>query len=160
LPVKNNKESSKNPNRPDPSPAGPSHPAHVISFWALERYILNGPGAVDIPDDTWTMYIEALPVIGRYEFASGGPLPDGSVVDNSMGQHFCKFLKKRGINPSSFATYVHRFPDGRAVEAKAYPNDLLPDFRRWLRSEYEPKIFPKYLKYVQEKAAHKRRKAA
>jgi hypothetical protein len=36
---------------------------------------------------------------------------------------------EKGIDPTTFPTYQHRYEDGRVVNARLYPNTLLADFR-------------------------------
>jgi hypothetical protein len=61
--------------------------------------------------------------------------------DISQGKMFSNWLRKvKGVNTDDMPSYVHKFEDGRApVLARAYPNELLPEFRKhftevWLRS--------------------------
>ena len=71
-------------------------------------------------------------------------LPDNMMPDISTGRMFSGFLRSKGIDPSEFPTYQHEFapPDGRIVQARLYPIEHLPDFRRyfheiWLQDHAE-----------------------
>jgi hypothetical protein len=56
------------------------------------------------------------------------------VPDISQGRMFCKYLRdNHGIDTDSLPQYMHRYPDGRVVPAKLYPESILGDFRKFLR---------------------------
>ena len=84
--------------------------------------------------------------------------PGGMMPDISTGLMFSGFLRKRGINPNEFPKYDHEFNDPArpVVEARLYPIELLPEFRKyfnevWLPSKaetYLAKNFPKALPHV------------
>ena len=53
--------------------------------------------------------------------ADGYTLPEYLVPDISEGRMFSKWLwDEKRIDPSSFPTYLHRYEDGRFVEARLY----------------------------------------
>jgi hypothetical protein len=61
----------------------------------------------------------------------GYTLPEHMVPDISHGPMYCKWLRdKYGIDTDALPTYIHIYEDGRRVPAKAYPENLLPDFRK------------------------------
>lgn len=61
----------------------------------------------------------------------GYGLPEKMVPDISMGRFMCQFLRDElGVNTDDLPVYLHRYPDGRVVEAKIYPNEFLAEFRR------------------------------
>lgn len=47
--------------------------------------------------------------------------------------------KEKGIDPSTFPSYMHRYTDGRVVPARLYPNELLADFRKHFHDDWLPK---------------------
>ena len=74
--------------------------------------------------------------------ADGKPL----YPDISVGQTFATYLKE---NDATFyenaKTYTHTFPDGRKpVEAKKYPVEALPIFRKFVYEQWIPKYAKKY----------------
>ena len=81
--------------------------------------------------------------------------PDRMMPDISTGRMFSDFLRRRGIDADQFPTYEHEFADSLrpTVNARLYPIEHLPEFRRyfnevWLpqRAEaYFEKRFPKAL---------------
>lgn len=61
-------------------------------------------------------------------------LPEHMVPDISHGRIYCKWLRdSHGIDTAP--TYALVYEDGRRVAAKAYPEALLPNFRRHFREE-------------------------
>lgn len=69
----------------------------------------------------------------------GYTLPEHMVPDISHGRMYCKWLRdKYGIDTDALPTYIHIYEDGRRVPAKAYPENLLPDFRKHFREEWLP----------------------
>lgn len=77
----------------------------------------------------------------------GYELPDRMLPDISMGRFLCKHLRDAlGVDTDSLPVYLHRFPDGRTVEAKIYPNSYLAEFRRIIQEEWLPKKAAEYFK--------------
>jgi hypothetical protein len=77
--------------------------------------------------------------------ADGYTLPEKMMPDISEGRMFCKWLREeKGVEPNHFPTYKHRFADGRVVDAKLYPNELLADFRAHFHGTWLPKKAPQY----------------
>ena len=66
--------------------------------------------------------------------------PDGMMPDISTGRMFSGFLRSRGIDPNQFPTYEHEFADSsrRAVQARLYPIEYLPDFRIYFNETWLP----------------------
>ena len=96
--------------------------------------------------------------IGQME-NDGYTLPDTMLPDISMGRMFCKWLREsKGVDANRLPKYKHRYQDGRVVDANAYPNTVLADFRRhfyedWLPNhaiKYFEKRDPKALPYLQK----------
>lgn len=70
----------------------------------------------------------------------GYELPERMVPDISMGRFLCKHLRDElGIDTDALPVYLHRYPDGRTVEAKIYPDTFLAEFRRIILDEWLPK---------------------
>jgi KilA-N domain len=121
----------------------------------IERYLQNRS---KVPYTHFSMLNElTLGLIAPLEQA-GYTLPQEMVPDISEGRIFCKWLRDtKDIEPNTFPTYIHSYPDGRNVPAKLYPLELYEDFRRhfneiWLVA-HAPKYFAardaKALVYVQ-----------
>ena len=72
--------------------------------------------------------------------ADGYILPDELLPDISEGKMFCAFLRaSKGVRTNDLPKYLHDYEDGRTVRANAYPDSLLPDFRRHLHEVWLPK---------------------
>jgi hypothetical protein len=121
----------------------------------IERYMANRS---EIPHTHFSMLNEMMfGFVGQME-KDGYTLPERLVPDISMGQIFCKWLRSKGVDTKKLPTYKHRYQDGRVVDAKAYPNSVLPDFRihfyeDWLPNhaiDYFKKRDPKALPYLQK----------
>lgn len=77
----------------------------------------------------------------------GYELPEKMVPDISMGKFLCKHLRDAiGVDTDSLPVYIHRFPDGRAVEAKIYPDAYLAEFRKIIQEEWLPQKAAAYFK--------------
>lgn len=111
-------------------------PAHI------DRYMQNRS---KVPYTHFSMLNElTLNLIAPLEQA-GYTLPQELVPDISEGRLFCKWLRDhKGIEPNTFDTYEHSYPDGRNVQAKLYPNELYEDFRRHFNETWLPLHAPRY----------------
>jgi hypothetical protein len=118
---------------------GPEHlPYH------LQRYLINND---KVPAGYFSILAEmSILLIGPLE-RLGYRLPPEMVPDISSGRIFCKWLRNvNGIDTDSLPFYFHRYPDGRVVPAKLYPEELLPDFRRHVREVWLPEHATDYFR--------------
>lgn len=83
-----------------------------------------------------------------YTIPDKGEHGQGMYPDISVGRMFSDYLKKSDSEfKDSFKTYDHSFPDDRAdVQARMYPIELLPLFRRFVFEEWVPKNANNYFK--------------
>ena len=93
----------------------------------LRRYVAN---MSNVPVGHFSMLNEMTVALIAPLEQMGYVMPDTLVPDISEGRMFSKFLRDNGYDPDSMPSYIHRYEDGRAVEARAYPNGVLPMFRR------------------------------
>lgn len=112
----------------------------------LERYVLNQGS---IPPTHFSMLNEmTMALIAPMEH-KGYTLPENMIPDISEGRMFCRWLREqKGIDTNALPTYTHAYQDGRRVQAKLYPIDLLPDFRRHFNQVWLPQ---RAVSYFQEK---------
>lgn len=76
---------------------------------------------------------------------AGYTMPQEMVPDISEGRIFCKWLREvRGIEPNTFPSYNHEYPDGRVVQARLYPIELYEDFKRHFNEIWLPQHAPRY----------------
>lgn len=80
------------------------------------------------------------------------PVNDKTVPDGSVGSHWANHWKTISHKHEKRIPYQHDYPDSYRqsqangyIEAKAYPDAALPEFRRWFREVYLPTKFPKYI---------------
>lgn len=67
-------------------------------------------------------------------------MPERMWPDISSAKMFTPYMRARGIDTRALPRYWHVFEDGRQpVEAIAWPEELLADFRRHFREEWLPK---------------------
>lgn len=117
----------------------PSLPYH------LRRYMAN---MSNVPYGYFSMLNEVtLSLIGPLE-QLGYTVSSSMIPDISLGRTFSKHLRSLGYPVDSFPTYPHKFEDGRIVDARAYPNALIGELRKffvedWLRTKSQ--------KYFQER---------
>lgn len=93
----------------------------------LRRYMAN---LTSVPNGHFSMMNEmTLALIAPLE-QIGYTMPDRLVPDISEGRMFSRWLRENGYDPDSMPSYLHGYEDGRVVSARAYPNKVLPNFRR------------------------------
>lgn len=119
----------------------------------LKRYLINMP---NVPYGYFSMLNEVtLSLIGPLE-ALGYTVSSCMIPDISLGRTFSKHLRSLGYPVDDYPTYPHKYEDGRIVDARAYPNALIGELRRffveeWLRDksqEYFSKRDPSALPYL------------
>ncbi|TYQ19872.1 UNVERIFIED_ORG: KilA domain-containing protein [Zoogloea ramigera] len=112
----------------------------------IQRYMVNR-GA--IPATHFSMLNEIIFGLIAPMESEGYTLPEGLVPDISEGRMFSKWIRdEKGVEPSMFPSYKHRYMDGRVVDARLYPNEYLADFRAHFNNVWLPQ---KALKYFQER---------
>ena len=89
--------------------------------------------------------------------------PDKLMPDISTGRMFSDFLRQKGIDPDQFPTYQHEFADETRmpVQARLYPIEHLPEFRRYFNEVWLPtraegyfrERFPRALPYLPDVSA-------
>jgi hypothetical protein len=125
----------------------------AVSRWVTE-WIAGGPRIVERMPYHLRRYVANMSAVPRTHFsilqeltyaliapmeAQGYTLPDNMLPDISEGRMFSGWLRKeKGIDPSSFPSYTHRYEDGRAVQARLYPNELLAEFREHFQVVWLP----------------------
>ena len=88
------------------------------------------------------IYLNLLAVLEDY-----GVIPPNSIMpDISTGRMFSDFLRSKGFHPESFPTYEHEFTDSSrpSVNARLYPIEHLPDFRRYFNEVWLPQRAENY----------------
>lgn len=112
----------------------PSKPVEIP--YHLRRYIANHQ---NVPVGHFSILTEMTQMLIAPMEMMGYTLPERMVPDISHGKMFCKWLRdKHGVDTDALPAYSHRYEDGRVVQAKAYPEELLAAFRRHFREEWMP----------------------
>jgi len=138
-----------------------------VTQWVFE-WISGGPKVVERLPYHLRRYVANMAAIPRTHFsmlqeltfglvapmeAQGYTLPERLVPDISQGRMFSDWLRKeKGIDPSTFPTYKHKYEDGRVVDARLYPNSLLADFREHFQNVWLPQRAEAYFKERDDKA--------
>jgi hypothetical protein len=115
-----------------------STPASVADAvpYHLRRYVANQP---NVPVGHFSVLTEMTQMLIAPMEIMGYTLPEHLLPDISQGRMYCKWLRdKYGIDTDALPAYAHVYEDGRRVPAKAYPESLLPDFRKHFREEWLP----------------------
>jgi hypothetical protein len=121
------------------------HPKAELPYH-LRRYIANHQR---VPMGHFSVLTEMTQTLIAPLEMMGYTLPEHMVPDISQGRMFCKWLReKHGINTDVLPVYLHSYEDGRVVQAKAYPEKLLAQFRQHFREEWLPF---KALQYFRER---------
>lgn len=126
------------------APGANKFPVHI------QRYMAN---RAEIPSTHFSMLNElTFGLIAPLE-NDGYTLPEHLVPDISQGKMFSNWLRKeKGIEPKDFPTYKHRYLDGRVVDARLHPNELLADFRAHFHEVWLPQKAETYFKDRDPKA--------
>lgn len=109
-----------------------------------------------VPEGYFSVFHEAAPMIIAM-IQTGVIVDDKTVPDISIGKAWSGFWKSNleNINDEPI-TYNHYYPENspqaasNPQKAKAYPEDALPAFRKWLRNVYLPHQLPKYINSKQK----------
>jgi len=99
-----------------------------------------------VPAGYFSIFQETITLVGDLETA-GYVLPDNAIPDISIGRCWANYLRTQDINPSEISvSYPHQYPNlPKPIDANAYPEELLPKFRKWFREAYKPTKLPNYL---------------
>lgn len=132
-----------------------------VTTWVFE-WISGGPKTVERLPYHLRRYVANMTAIPRTHFsvlqeltygliapmeAQGYTLPEHMVPDISQGKMFSNWLREeKGIDPKTFPTYKHKYEDGRVVDARLYPNELIADFRAHFNNVWLPKRCESYFK--------------
>jgi hypothetical protein len=110
----------------------------------LRRYVANHQ---NVPVGHFSVLTEMTQMLIAPMEMMGYTLPEHMVPDISHGRMYCKWLREKyGIDTDALPTYTHLYEDGRRVLAKAYPESLLPDFRKHFREEWLPQRAVEYFR--------------
>ena len=121
----------------------------------LRRYMVNIP---NVPYGYFSMLNEVtLALIGPLE-QLGYTVSSKMIPDISLGRTFSRYLRDNGYPVDSYPTYKHEFEDGRVVDARAYPNALIGELRKyfvetWMRErshDYFAEKDPTALPYLEK----------
>lgn len=116
----------------------------------IRRYLLNQHA---VPIGCFTVLQEITFILTGPLEALGYELAEHFLPDGSLGKMFCAHLRNNhGCDTSALPKYTHTFEDGRQVQANAYPDDLLPLFRKYTLEVWLPKRAPAYFKDRDPKA--------
>jgi hypothetical protein len=108
----------------------------------LRRYVANRNS---VPAGHFSILVELTQSLIAPMEIDGYTLPEDLVPDISDALIFCRWLREEhGIDTKSFPKYGHRYEDGRLVWANAYPDELLPLWRRHFREVWLPKHGVRY----------------
>lgn len=113
-----------------------SHTPYHIKRWQMNEHA--------VPHGHFSILQEmGLRVFSKFE-NQGYFLPSNIVPDISEGRMFAGWLRRQGVNVDEMPTYMHRYMDGRLVQAKAYPMTLFTAFHAHLNEVWLPKKAYKY----------------
>ncbi|WCS27202.1 KilA-N domain-containing protein [Methylobacterium sp. NMS14P] len=102
----------------------------------LRRHLANHP---NVPAGHFSILVEMTILLIAPMEDMGYTLPEHLLPDISQGLMFCKWLREEwGIDTDALPKYRHDFEDGRVVWPKAYPDDMLAEFRRHFWTAWLP----------------------
>ncbi|MFI0844468.1 KilA-N domain-containing protein [Mesorhizobium sp. IMUNJ 23232] len=115
--------------------SGKGRPARAEMPYHLRRYVANHQ---NVPAGHFSILTELTQALIAPLEIMGYTLPEHMVPDISHGLMFCKWLRSKGVDTDTLPKYWHTYEDGRRIQAKAYPERLLADWRRHFREEWLP----------------------
>jgi hypothetical protein len=119
--------------------------AHRMPYH-LRRYLKNRAG---VRDGHFSMLSEMIHAIIAPMEEAGYILPERLLPDISSGKMFSSLLQlELGVDTDAMPSYDHYFEDGRVVRARAYPEEYLPAFRKFMRERWIPE---KSISYFRQK---------
>lgn len=107
----------------------------------------------NVPEGYFSIFQEIADLTAAL-ITSGASLGTRILVDISVGLHWANHWNDNGLD-GRFGVrkyYSHNYPSyfpqaaSNPQPAACYPEDALPEFRRWMRSTYLPQKMPDYLK--------------
>ena len=113
------------------------YPGKGLHSFHTRRYLAN-QGGVPVGHFSVLTEMTLLLIAPLEEF--GYELPESLWPDISSGSMFARFIREEyGLETAQMPTYVHCFEDSRKpVQPRAYPEWLLPHFRRYFREVWLP----------------------
>ncbi len=116
-------------------------PAGAVPYH-LRRYVANRN---NVPAGHFSILVELTQALIAPMEIDGYTMPEKLVPDISDALIFCKCLRdEHDIDTKSFPKYPHSYEDGRVVMANAYPDELLPLWRKHFREVWLPKHGVRY----------------
>lgn len=114
----------------------PKHTPNPAIPYHIKRHMLN---LNQIPAGFFSVLQEMTFMLIAPLDQHGYEIPERMVPDISMGRFLCKHLRDElNVETDQLPVYIHRFPDGRNVEAKLYPDQYLSEFRRIIQTVWLP----------------------
>ncbi|MER8864789.1 KilA-N domain-containing protein [Mesorhizobium sp. M0751] len=123
--------------------SGKGKPAQTEMPYHLRRYVANQQ---NVPVGHFSILTELTQALIAPLEIMGYTLPEHMVPDISHGLMFCRWLRAKGVDTNALPKYWHLYEDGRRIQAKAYPESLLADWRRHFREEWLPLKAIEYFK--------------
>ena len=123
--------------------------SHVLPYH-IQRYMANRS---EIPPTHFSMLNEMIFALIAPLESAGYTVGENMLPDISTGRMFCKWLREeKDIDTDTLPTYKHRFEDGRVVDAKLYPNEVLSEFRKYFHTIWLPQKARDYFAQRDSKA--------
>ncbi|AVT13660.1 KilA-N domain-containing protein [Paracidovorax avenae] len=124
--------------------SGSQQPREAKLPYHLRRHMLN---LGKVPSTHFSILQEMTNTLIAPLEVRGYTLPEKLMPDISQGRLFCKFLRDvLKIDTDALPTYWHEFEDRAPVEAKLYPIEVLPAFRKYINDSWLPERAATYFK--------------
>ena len=115
---------------------GKASPSSTRMPYHLRRFVKNRGS---VPEGHFSMLTEMTQLLIAPLEEAGYTLPERLLPDISSGKMFSAMLHDElGIDTDKMPTYDHYYEDGRVVRARAYPEEYLPAFRKFMRERWIP----------------------
>jgi len=140
-----------------------------LARYGLNKFIYDALGYK--PTDKWAYFTDRVTILNDATpegcfivfkevtgmivdlIRAGLPISDKTIPDISVGQVWANYWRDKGLETrfGERCGYDHYYPSyypqakSNPQPAWAYPEDALPEFRRWFRTIYLPTKYPAYI---------------
>lgn len=129
----------------------PPSAIHTLTDALRSRALSN---LASVPEGYFSVMGELFKHLYNLEALIGHAIDENAMIEISVGQLWSTYAREvLHVPDCDRCTYPHRCPDGRTVQAYAYPLHYETAFSNWIWYDYFPRHFPAYQRYRAHRVA-------